>query len=83
MAIVVGGETVALENGKIEMPPEQAKNTQEILNNIEKGNFQEIKVGNCRAEEILSKKQLEILKANRKERRTKKALERRVNALGR
>lgn len=75
-AIMIGGDTIALKNGKIEMPPEQAKSTKEVLNNIIVGNFQEIKMEDGRAEDILSKKQIAELQKYRAERKTKKAQER-------
>ena len=43
-AIIVGGDTIALEDGRIEMPPEQAKISEKVLDNIIIGNFQEIKM---------------------------------------
>lgn len=75
-AIMIGGDTIALKNGKIEMPPEHAKSTKEVLNNIIVGNFQEIKMEDGRAEDILSKKQIAELQKYRAERKTKKAQER-------
>lgn len=75
-AIIVGGDTIALEDGKIEMPPEQAKSSEKVLDSIIIGNFQEIKMENAKAEEILSKKQIIELQKYREERKTKKALER-------
>lgn len=75
-AIMVGGDTIALEDGKIEMPPEQAKSSEIVLDNIIMGNFQEIKMENAKAEDILSKKQIIELQKYRDERKTQKALER-------
>lgn len=74
LAIVVGGDTIVHEDGKLEMPPEQAKNTKIIIKEIEDGNCITIPVGNCKAEDILSKKQIEELKDNREERKTEKAI---------
>ena len=75
-AIMVGGDTIALEDGKIEMPPEQAKSSEIVLDNIIIGNFQEIKMENAKAEDILSKKQIAELQKYRAERKTEKALKR-------
>ena len=75
-AIMVGGDTIALEDGKIEMPPEQAKSSEIVLDNIIIGNFQEIKMENAKAEDILSKKQIAELQKYRAERKTQKALKR-------
>lgn len=74
--ILVGGETYALEDGTIEIPPEQAKTTKAVIENIKLGDFMEIHAGNCRAEDILSKQDIEVLKQNREERKTRKAVER-------
>ena len=78
MVVLVGGDTIVLEDGKLEMPPEQAKNAKEVGNNIEIGNFQEIKVGNCKAEDILSKEQIAILMKNRKARKTQRVYARTI-----
>lgn len=75
-AIMVGGDTIALEDGKIEMPPEQAKSSEIVLDNIIMGNFQEIKMENAKAEDILSKQQIIELQKYREERKTEKALKR-------
>lgn len=75
-AIMVGGDTIALEDGKIEMPPEQAKSSEIVLDNIIIGNFQEIKMEKAKAEDILSKKQIIELQKYREERKTEKALKR-------
>lgn len=81
LATLVGGDTVALEDGKIEMPPEQAKNAEEVLNYIIAGMFQEIKVGNCKAQDMkFSEEQMAQLKANREERKTSIALARKARA---
>ena len=78
---LVGGETIPQEDGKIEMPPENSKNVEEILNYIIAGMFQDIKTGNCTAQDMnFSKEQMEQLKENRKERKTQKALQRRAKA---
>lgn len=76
-AILVGGETYALENGKIEMPPEHAKTTKTIIENIEQGNFMTISIGKCKAEDILSKKDIAKLLKVRNARKTRSALNRR------
>ena len=75
-AIIVGGDTIALEDGRIEMPPEQAKSSEIVLDSIIIGNFQEIKIENCKAEDILSKEQIIELQKCRAERKTEKALKR-------
>ncbi len=75
-AILVGGDTYTLEDGRIEIPPEQAKTTKNILENIEQGNFMTISVGNCKAEDVLSKSDIAKLQKNRKERKTRNALKR-------
>lgn len=75
-AIMVGGDTIALEDGKIEMPPEQAKSSEKVLDNIIIGNFQEIKMEKARAEDILSKEQIIELQKYREDRKTEKALKR-------
>ena len=74
--ILFGGDTIVLEDGRLEMPPEQAKNTSTVVKNIEEGNFITIQVGNCKAEDILSKEQMAILKTNRESRKTRQALSR-------
>ena len=76
--VIVGGDTVSLEDGTIQMPPEQAKSTEVILNNIIIGNFQEIKMENCKAEQVLSKAKIVDLEKYRAERKTEKALARRI-----
>lgn len=81
MATLVGGETIPQKDGKIEMPPENAKNAEEVLNHIIAGMFQEIKVGNCKAQDMnFSKEQMAQLQANREERKTSKALQRKARA---
>lgn len=70
-AILVGGDTIPLENGKIQIPPEQAKTNEEVIANIEMGNFKEISTGNCKAEDVLTPEQIKILKHNRKQRKTR------------
>ena len=72
-AELVGGDTIPLEDGTIEMPPEQAKNTAKIVEDIEQGDYMIISVGYCKAEDLLSKMQIEKLKANRAARVTEKA----------
>lgn len=74
--ILVGGETFALENGKIEMPPEQAKTTKSIISHIKQGNFMTISVGNCKAEDVLSPKDVAKLQKIRSARKTRSALKR-------
>lgn len=76
LQVLVGGDTVALEDGTIQMPPEQAKNSEEVLDNIIRGIFQEIKVENGRAEDILSKNKIIDLQKYRAERKTEKAIRR-------
>lgn len=77
IGIMVGGNTIPSEDGKIEMPPEQAKNTKNIAENIEIGNVQVISVGNTTLHDMnFSKEQIETLKANREARKTAKALAR-------
>ena len=75
-AMLVGGETIPLENGEIEMPPENAKKAEEIIKNIEQGNFMTITVENCNAKDVLSKEDIAKLEQNRKARRTRSALRR-------
>lgn len=84
IAILVGGDTIVLEDGKLEMPPEQAKNAKEVLNSIFEGLFQEIKVGDCNVQDMnFSKEQRKQLELNREQRKTKKALLRRQQVMGR
>ena len=74
--VFAGGQTIPLESGKINIPPKKADRADEVVDNIIIGNFQEIKMQNCRVEDILSNKQIVQLKKYREERKTKKALER-------
>ena len=74
--VIAGGQTIPLEDGKIDMPPKNADRSDEVVDNIIIGNFQEIKVGTCRGTDILSNAQIIELKKYREERKTKKALER-------
>lgn len=76
MAILVGGHTIVLDVATIEMPPEHAKSTESVLDSIEVGDVQEIKMGSCNERDVLSKDQISILKQNRAARKTRKALER-------
>ena len=52
IATLVGGDTIVKEDGKLESPPEQAKNAQNVLNTIFEGMFQEIKVENCNIKDM-------------------------------
>lgn len=77
LQVLYGGETVKTEEGILQMPPEQAKDTEEVLNNIIIGNFQEIKVENDKnLEQILTKTEIIELEEYRRNRKTEKALER-------
>lgn len=77
MAVLVGGHTIVLEATTIEMPPEHAKRTESVLDSIEVGEFQEIKLADCKAKDILSKDQInKQLKEYRATRKTEKALAR-------
>lgn len=75
--VFAGGQTIPLENGKIEIPPKKADRADEVVDNILNDGFTIIRLGICKAEDILSKKQIEELKVIRKERKTEKALQRR------
>lgn len=71
---IVGGVTIPLPNKDkiLEMPEEEAKDFEEIVEDTVIGQqLQEIKVGNARAEDILSKEQIKELKETRKKRKTK------------
>lgn len=74
--MLVGGDTIPLEDGKIEMPSAQAKTTNIVVEEIEQGNSLNITLSDARADEILSDEQVEILKANRASRVTEKAIAR-------
>ena len=74
--VFAGGQTIPFESGKIEIPPKKADRADEVVDNIIIGNFQEIKMENGRAEDILSKKNIIELQKYREARKTKKALER-------
>ena len=68
-AIVVGGAIVPLEDRKIEIPPEQAKDFTPIQNSIEIGEVMEIAASKCDIREVLSPKQIKEFEAGRKENR--------------
>lgn len=76
MAVPVGGDTIVLDIAKIEMPPEHAKSMESVLDSIEVGDFQVIKMGDCTEKDVLSKDQINLLKKNRASRKTEKALAR-------
>lgn len=66
-AIIVGGDTVALEDGTIKIPPEQAKDFTPIFENVEKGNVVEFSVNGDFSLKNLSTEQLkEFLEQKRK-----------------
>ena len=67
MKTLVGGETIASEDGKIVMPPENAKDITPVIENIENGNAQYIMLGKVQYLNDLSNKQLEeFLEVKRK-----------------
>lgn len=77
LQILVGGDTIALEDGIIKMPPEQAKETKQVIDNLIIGAIQEIKVEEDKnIEQKLTKAQIIVLKEYRENRKTKLALER-------
>lgn len=66
-AIIVGGDIVALEDGTIKIPPEQAKDFTPIFENVEKGNVVEFSVNGDFSLKNLSTEQLkEFLEQKRK-----------------
>ena len=84
IATLVGGDTIVKEDGKLEIPPEQAKNAQNFLNTIFEGMFQEIKVENCNIKDMnFTTEQKEELKQNRNQRKTRLAILRRQQEMGR
>ena len=84
IATLVGGDTIVKEDGKLEIPPEQAKNAQNFLNTIFEGMFQEIKVENCNIKDMnFTAEQKEELKQNRNQRKTRLAILRRQQEMGR
>ena len=84
IATLVGGDTIVKEDGKLEIPPEQAKNAQNVLNTIFEGMFQEIKVENCNIKDMnFTAEQKEELKQNRNQRKTRLAILRRQQEMGR
>lgn len=84
LATLVGGDTIVKEDGKLEIPPEQAKNAQNVLNTILEGMFQEIKVENCNIKDMnFTAEQKEELKQNRNQRKTRLAILRRQQEMGR
>ena len=81
---LVGGDTIVKEDGKLEIPPEQAKNAQNVLNTIFEGMFKEIKVENCNIKDMnFTAEQKEELKQNRNQRKTRLAILRRQQEMGR
>jgi len=75
----VGGRIIPLpEQDKIvEMPGEDARNVEIVAEDTFIGKqLQEIRVGNARAEDILSKKQIKELEETRKKRKTKSVAKR-------
>lgn len=76
MAVLVGGDTIVLDVATIEMPPEHARSMESVLDSIEVGDFQVIKMGDCKEKDVLSKEQITLLKKNRAARKTEKALAR-------
>lgn len=84
IATLVGGDTIVKEDGKLEIPPEQSKNAQNVLNTIFEGMFQEIKVENCNIKDMnFTTEQKEELKQNRNQRKTRLAILRRQQEMGR
>ena len=84
IATLVGGDTIVKEDGKLEIPPEQAKNAQNVLNTIFEGMFQEIKVENCNIKDMnFTAEQKVELKQNRNQRKTRLAILRRQQEMGR
>lgn len=76
LQVLYGGDTVTSTEGIVQMPPKEAKNVEEVVDNILIGNFQEIKTENSKAEDVLSKAQIIELSKIREERKTQKALRR-------
>lgn len=84
LATLVGGDTIVKEDGKLEIPPEQAKNAENVLNTIFEGMFQDIKVEKCNIKDMnFTKEQKEELKHNRNQRKTRLAILRRQQEMGR
>ena len=84
IATLVGGDTIVKEDGKLEIPPEQAKNAKNVLNTTFEGMFQEIKVENCNIKDMnFTTEQKEELKQNRNQRKTRLAILRRQQEMGR
>ena len=66
--IIVGGDTIPQEDGRIEIPPEQAKNFTPVLENIELDNMT-ISMSDCKAEDVLTPEQIEEFEAGKEEAR--------------
>lgn len=75
---IVGGWAVLLpeKDRIVEMKEEEARDAEEVVDNILMGQLQEIKVGKARAEDILSKAQIKELEKNRKNRKTRQVAKR-------
>ena len=71
--LVGGGIILLTEKDKmVEMPEEEARNAEEVAKDTTMGiQLQDIKLGNGRAEDFLSKEQIKELERKRKDRRTK------------
>ena len=77
---IVGGDTIVLEDGRLEMPPEQAKRMgQEMINAIRDGIYSSIKVEKALAENDLTKEQVATLVQLRNRRKTEKSIARRIS----
>lgn len=73
--ILVGGDTKKIQNDKLEMPPQNAKSTEDVMNSILKGEVTYIKVNEGKVENLTKQQVKEILDA-RKNRKTETALRR-------